>query len=106
VGIVVIATTYYGFGASPHVMGLGKSNVVDAAHMFLLMMNLDGCGRRVMAVIKEKKKSVQILCQGCKRLWWVKRGTLCHRLEVCGQCSQKISGRVLAKMKEDGEQDV
>jgi hypothetical protein len=58
-----------------------------------------------MAILKEKTNSVQILCQGCEKRWWVKRGTLCHRLELCGKCSQKISGRTIAKMKEDGEQD-
>jgi len=58
-----------------------------------------------MPVVKEKKNSVQIKCQGCDRLYWVKRGSFCHRTDTCGNCSQLISGRVLKKMQEMSEQN-
>jgi len=58
-----------------------------------------------MAVLKEKKNSVQIQCLVCDGRYWVKRGTLSHRTELCGKCSQKISGRMWEKMGEESEQE-
>jgi predicted PP-loop superfamily ATPase len=58
-----------------------------------------------MSVVKETNNSVQIRCQSCNQLYWVKRGSFCHRTDVCGKCSQLISGRVLKKMQEMSEQD-
>ena len=58
-----------------------------------------------MAVIKEKKRSVQLECQGCQKRVWVKRGTLCHRTDLCDICVKSISAHAWAKIKEAGEQE-
>lgn len=58
-----------------------------------------------MPVVKEKKKSVQIECQHCEDLMWVKKGSLCHRTDLCGKCVKLIDGQAWAKMTEASEQE-
>ena len=58
-----------------------------------------------MPVVREKKRSVQIECQNCGKREWVKKGTLCHRTDLCGTCSQLIDGSTWSKMKGEDEQE-
>lgn len=58
-----------------------------------------------MPIIKEKKKSVQIQCQHCNVKVWVKKGTLCHRTDLCGRCVRLIDASSWAKMVDASEQD-
>ena len=57
-----------------------------------------------MPVIKEKKRSVQIKCQNCDTISWVKKGSLCHRTDLCGKCVQLIDASAWAKMVDASEQ--
>jgi len=58
-----------------------------------------------MPGVKEKKRAVQFECQNCESRVWVKKGTLCHRTDLCGKCSHLIDGSTWSKMKGEGEQD-
>jgi hypothetical protein len=41
---------------------------------------------RTVVVVKEKKNSVQIKCWTCGYLVWVKKGSRCHTIGLCGSC--------------------
>jgi len=57
---------------------------------------------RTVLVVKEKKNSVQIKCWTCSHLVWVKKGTRCHNIGLCGTCIETFdekSNTTLVKAK-------
>ena len=41
-------------------------------------------------ILEEKKKQIRIACWSCAHPQWVKRGSKCHRLGLCGNCVRAI----------------
>ena len=41
---------------------------------------------RTAIVLKERKRSVQIMCWHCSHRLWVLKGSRCHTLGLCSKC--------------------